>query len=129
VSGSLTRRQLLIRTGGASVALVCLGALPGGAIAEPAALSAERAATYAALLEAVDADPSYALVPRDRLVASFAARYAGDESLRACADPILDALAVTTLPELDGFYTPDALALAAAAFEPPEDTHTVDFTV
>jgi len=34
VSGSLTRRQLLIRTGGASVALACFGALPMGAIAD-----------------------------------------------------------------------------------------------
>ena len=45
VPGSLTRRQLLIRTGGASVALTCFGVLAGGAVAEPAALSPARAAT------------------------------------------------------------------------------------
>jgi hypothetical protein len=46
--GSLTRRQLLIRTGGASVALVCLGALPTGAVADPAALTPARAEPPAA---------------------------------------------------------------------------------
>ena len=64
VPGSLTRRQLLVRTGGASVALVCFGALPGGALADPAALSSARAATYAALLDAINADPGYALADR-----------------------------------------------------------------
>jgi hypothetical protein len=131
VSGSLTRRQLLIRTGGASVALACFGALPtAGAIADPAALSPARAATYAALLDAIDADPAYALLPRDRVVAAFASRYADDEALRACADPVLDAFApLTMVSELDGWFRPDALALAAAAFEPLEDTHTIVFTV
>jgi hypothetical protein len=140
VPGSLTRRQLLIRTGGASVALACFGALPvSGAIADPAALSPARAATYAALLDAVNADPAYAFSQRDRLVAGFAGRYAGDETLRASADPILDALApLASLPpgaahaalaDLDGRLQPDAFALAAAAFEQPDDTHTIVFTV
>ena len=139
MSGSLTRRQLLVRTGGASVALVCFGALPGGALADPAALTPARAATYAALLDAIDADPAYSLSQREELVRGFASRYAQDESLRAAADPVLDALAPLTyrspyvahqmLAESDGGLKADALGLAAAAFEQPEDTHTVVFTV
>ena len=93
VPGSLTRRQLLIRTGGATVALTCFGALPGGAAAEPAALSSARAATYAR-------DPRRASTPTRRTRSppatsssrGFAERYAGDESLRAYADAVLDAI-------------------------------------
>jgi hypothetical protein len=140
VPGSLTRRQLLIRTGGASVALACLGALPTGAIADPAALSPARAATYAALLDAIDADPAYVLAQRDQLAAGFAARYAGDEALRACADTVLDgigpefarltpAAAHAELAGWDGRLKPAALDLAATAFDLPDDTHTIVFTV
>ncbi len=138
--GSLTRRQLLIRTGGASVALACFGALPvTGALADPAALSPARAATYAALLDAIDADPAYALGQREHLVAGFADAYVTDESVRRYADPVLDALApLSSLPpheahaalaDLDGRVKPDALSLAALAFDLPEDTHTIVFTV
>jgi hypothetical protein len=140
VSGSLTRRQLLIRTGGASVALACFGALPvAGAVADPAALNPARAATYAALLDAIDADPVYALAQRGELVGSFASRYAGDAMVRVYADPVLDALAPLSalspdaahaaLVDLDRRLKPDALSLAALAFDLPEDTHTVVFTV
>ena len=138
--GPLTRRQLLIRTGGASVALVCLGALPSGAVADPAALTSERAATYAALLDAIDADPAYALGRHDLVEERFAALYRADESLSAFADPVLDALGsnFATLPsaaahaELAGWNgqrKADALALVELLFEPSPDTHTVVFTV
>jgi hypothetical protein len=145
VPASLTRRQLLIRTGTASVALACLGALPVGATANPAALSAARAATYTALLDALNADPAYSIAGRDQLVAGFANHYAGDESLRRYADAVLDAIeqmprasAFSTLPaaaahdELtnwDGSLKPDALSLASLAFAQPDDTHTIVFTV
>jgi hypothetical protein len=137
--GPLTRRQLLVRTGGASVALVCLGALPSGAVADTAALTSARTVTYAALLDAINADPAHSLSQREELVRGFASRYAQDESLRAAADPVLDALTPLTyrspyaahqmLAEFDGGLKADALGLAAAAFEQPEDTHTVVFTV
>ncbi|MDA0163459.1 hypothetical protein OM076_24510 [Solirubrobacter ginsenosidimutans] len=137
--GSLTRRQLLIRTGGASVALACFGVLPGGAVADSVALTPARAATYAALLDAIDADPAYALGQREHLVAGFADAYVTDESVRRYADPVLDALApLSSLPpheahaalaDLDGRVKPDALSLAALAFDLPEDTHTIVFTV
>src|SRR4051812_35454060 len=55
----LTRRQLLVRGGGATVALACFGALPGGAVAGPAALSGTHAETYVAILELINADPAY----------------------------------------------------------------------
>jgi hypothetical protein len=140
VPGSLTRRQLLIRTGGASVALACFGALPtAGAIADPAALTPARAATYAALLDAIDADPAYSLAQREELVGSFASRYTDDALVRAYADPVLDALgslsalspqaAHAAVMDLDGRLKPDALSLAALAFDLPEDTHTIVFTV
>ncbi len=137
--GSLTRRQLLIRTGGASVALACFGVLPGGAVADSVALTPARAATYAALLDAIDVDPAYALGQREHLVAGFADAYVTDESVRRYADPVLDALApLSSLPpheahaalaDLDGRVKPDALSLAALAFDLPEDTHTIVFTV
>ncbi len=143
--GSLTRRQLLIRTGGATVALTCFGTLAGGAAADPAALSPARAATYTALLDALNADPAYALAARAELTAGFAERYAADETLRRYADAVLDAIesaprhaTFSSLPpaaahdELlswDGRLKPDALILASLAFEPPEDTHTIVFTV
>jgi hypothetical protein len=137
--GTLTRRQLLIRTGGASVALVCLGTLPSGAVAGAAALSPARAATYAAVLDAINADPAYVLAQREALVGGFAARYAGDELVRDYADPVLDRLAPLAslspaaahdaLTRLDGDLQPDALSLAALAFDLPEDTHTIVFTV
>jgi hypothetical protein len=140
VTASLTRRQLLIRTGGASVALVCFGALPVGAATNPAALSPVRAATYAALLDAIDADPSYSLGRFDPLTDRFAARYAADESLRSYADAVLDAIprdfsalsaqaAHDELAGWDGQLKPDALTLAALVFEPSEDSHTIIFTV
>ena len=140
VPGSLTRRQLLIRTGGATVALTCFGALPGGAVAEPAALSSARAATYGAILAAIDADPAYALTGRDALVAGFAERYATDDALRGYADAVLDAIgprfasltpaaAHEQLAGWDGSLKPDALTLAGLAFEAPEDSHPILFTV
>ena len=93
VPGSLTRRQLLVRTGGASVALVCFGALPGGAVADPAALSSARAATYAALLDAINADPALR-AGRTASSSSPASPTAtpATTSLRAYADAVLDAI-------------------------------------
>jgi hypothetical protein len=137
--GPLTRRQLLVRSGGASVALVLLGALPTGAVADPASLTPARAAAYAALLDAINADPAYELAQREALVAGFGSLYAGDDLVRGYADPLLDALAPLSrmspqaahdaLVALDGAVKPGALSLAALAFEQPEDTHTIVFTV
>ena len=140
MSGSLTRRQLLIRTGGASVALACFGALPMGAIADSAALSPARAATYAALLDAIDADPAYALGRHDLVEAAFAERYRSDEFLRSYADAVLDAIdpafrtlspdaAHAELASWGARTQPDALALVALEFEPSADTHPIVFTV
>jgi hypothetical protein len=124
VPGSLTRRQLLIRTGGASVALACLGALPtAGAVADPAALTAARGATYAALLDALDASPGYELADRATRVDRFATIYAGaDDRFRAYADEVLDDF------EADGFNAA-ALDLAALPYLEDNDSHTFAFTV
>ena len=146
VPGSLTRRQLLIRTGGASVALTCFGVLAGGAVAEPAALGPARAATFGALLDAISADPAYALADRDALAAGFARAYAtGDEPLRRYADAVLDAIeraprdapfsalrpqaAHRELVGFDGALKADALSVATLAVGQPEDSHTIVFSV
>ena len=146
VPGSLTRRQLLIRTGGASVALTCFGALAAGAVAEPAALNATRAATFGALLDAISADPAYALADRDALAAAFERAYtAGDESLRLYADSVLDAIeraprdapfsalraqaAHRELVGFDGELKADALSVATLAVGQPEDSHTIVFSI
>ena len=125
----------------AAVALACFGALPVGAAADPAALSPARAATYAALLDALNADPAYSLGRRDQLVAGFAERYAGPTSTlravrrrgarrdRRAASQRFAHAAHDELASWDGALKPDALSLAALAFEPPEDTHTIVFTV
>src|SRR3954463_6982949 len=92
--GPLTRRQLLVRSGGASVALVLLGALPTGAVADPASLTPARAAAYAALLDAINADPAYELADRAARVTRFAAIYSdADDAFRSYADDVLDGFA------------------------------------
>ncbi len=94
VPGSLTRRQLLIRTGGASAALVCFGALPVSATADPTALSSARAVTYASILDAINADPGYELADRAYRASRFAEIYAASgDDFRACADAVLDDVA------------------------------------
>jgi hypothetical protein len=121
--GPFTRRQLLVRTGGASVALVCFGALPGGALADPAALTPARAATYAALLDAINSTPAYQLPDRAARVARFAELYAGaDDAFRSYADDVLDEYAV-------GGFTAGALDLAALPYLEDNDSHTFVFTV
>ena len=125
VPGSLTRRQLLIRTGGATVALTCFGALPGGALAEPAALSSARAAAYASILDELHALPHYELADRAYRAGRFADLYAAsDEHFRAYADAVLDTFA-------DGRrFTAGALDLASLPYVDPDiDTHTIVFTV
>ena len=125
VPGSLTRRQLLIRTGGASVALVCFGALPGGAVADPAALSATRAATFAAILEAINADPGYELADRADRAGRFAEIYrTGGDDFRAYADAVLDDLA-----ERGVVLNAGALDLAALPYLEPSDSHPILFTI
>ena len=142
VSGSLTRRQLLIRTGGASVALACFGALPMGAVADSAALSPARAATYAALLDAIDADPAYALGRHDRargrirralrerrVPALLRRRRARRDRRPAFSDACRPTPPTTNSRAGARALKPDALALVALAFEPSADTHTIVFTV
>src|SRR3954469_12494205 len=93
MAGSMPRRQLLIRSGGASVALALLGTLPRGAAAEPAALSSARATTYAAVLDAIDAHPAYELADRSYRARRFAELYQErDDFFRAYADAVLDEL-------------------------------------
>ena len=121
--GPLTRRQLLVRTGGASVALVCLGALPSGAVADPAALTSTRTATYAALLDAINATPAYVLPDRAARVDRFAEIYAdADAAFRVYADDVLDEFA-------DRGFTARALDLAALPYLEDNDSHTFAFTV
>src|SRR5690349_2600491 len=87
----LTRRQLLVRGGGVTVALACLGSLPGGAVAEPGALSTAHADAYAALLDLIDAQPAYELSDRVLRARRFAELYGdADDDFRLYADAILD---------------------------------------
>lgn len=89
---SLTRRQLLVRTGGITVGLACLGTVPL-ALAGPPALDAARGRTYAALLRAIDAGPGFEIADVEGRAALFATVYAdGDDGFRAAADAALDAL-------------------------------------
>ena len=121
--GSLTRRQLLIRTGGATVALTCFGALPAGAVAEPAALSSARAAPYASILDELHALPQYELADRAARVAQFAESYAtAGEPFRAYADDVLDHFARRG-------FTAGALDLAALPYLEENDSHAFAFTV
>jgi hypothetical protein len=89
---SLTRRQLLVRTGGITVGLACLGAVPR-ALAGPAALDAGRSRTYTALLRAIDAGAGFEIADVEGRSALFAGLYASaDDRFRAAADAALDAL-------------------------------------
>jgi len=127
MAGSLTRRQLLARGGGATVALACLGSLPAGAAADPAALSSARATTYAAILDAIDTHPGYELGDRVFRVRRFADLYreSGDE-FRAYADDVLDALG--TPVALDRLSA-GALDLATLPYLEPDSTSTIVFSV
>jgi hypothetical protein len=125
VPGSLTRRQLLIRTGGASVALACFGALPVSATADPAALSSARAATFAAILDAINADPGYELADRAYRAGRFADIYAASgDDFRAYANAVLDGVAEGR-DRLGG----DALDLASLPYLEPSDSHPILFTI
>jgi hypothetical protein len=89
---SLTRRQLLVRTGGIGVGLACLGAVPR-ALAGPAALEAGRQRTYTAVLRAIDAGPGYEITDVGVRAAMFADAYgSAEDGFRARADALLDAL-------------------------------------
>jgi hypothetical protein len=128
VSTSLTRRALLIRAGGATVALACFGALPGGAAADPAALSSARAATYAAVLDAIHADPSYELADRADRARRFGALYAeSGDHFRVYTDAVLDEQAERGVHR--DRLSAGALELAALPYIEPSDTHTIVFTV
>jgi hypothetical protein len=122
VSSSLTRRQLLIRTGGAGVALAGLGLLPRGAAADPSALTAARRATYASLLADVDASPLYEIPDQEAVAGRFAEIYAtGGDSFRAFADGTLDALAPGGLTAADTRLAIDALSLVKQPYVDPDD--------
>jgi hypothetical protein len=121
--GMLTRRQLLVRGGGATVALACFGALPGGAVAGPAALSGTHAETYVAILELINADPAYELADRLNRARRFAEIYAGaDDAFREYADTALDEFA-------QGRLTAAALDLAALPYRDDPDDKTIRFTL
>jgi hypothetical protein len=89
---SLTRRQLLVRTGGVTVGIACLGIAPR-ALADPAELSSAHRATYTSLLRAIDAGPAYEIADTGLRATMFAEVYAdADDAFRATADSALDAL-------------------------------------
>jgi hypothetical protein len=127
----MTRRQLLMRTGGAGVALAGFGLLSHAAIAGPAALAPDRRAAYAALLAAVNAEPAYEIAARDELVARFAELYAtADAPYRAYADATLDALAPRGLRAAGPQLTVDALTLVKRPFvSDGEDLNQLLFSV
>lgn len=118
----MTRRQLLVRTGGAGVALAGFGLMSHTAAADPAALASGRRATYAALLATVDADPAYEIADRDVVAARFAELYAAaDEPYRAYVDATLDALEPGGLANAGPQLTVDALSLVKRPFVPDDD--------
>jgi hypothetical protein len=91
----LTRRDLLVRTGGAYLALIAAGhaAVAHAAVDDAAALSASRQATYAALLAAIALDPGSGLAAAQAPVIAdrFREHYlTAREPLRAYADDTLD---------------------------------------
>jgi hypothetical protein len=127
----MTRRQLLVRTGGAGIALAGFGVLSQAATADPAALAAGRRATYASLLAAVDAHPMYEISNPGAVVDRFAEIYAsGDKSFRAYADATLDALEPVGLDRADPQLTVDALTLVKRPYVSDEDDfHQILFSV
>jgi hypothetical protein len=149
VTSSMTRRQLLVRTGGVTVALAGCGLLAQAATADPAALGTARLGTYAAVLAALDADPGYELADRDAVAARFAELYHGaDDGFRAYADIVLDAVEsrgtpFSALPAAeardrlgawrsgtDPQLAVDAFTLAGFPFTRDEvDLHQIVFTV
>ncbi len=131
VSSSMTRRQLLIRTGGAGVALAGFGLLSQAATADPAALVAVRRATYASLLVAVDALPAYEIPDQDGLTSRFAELYAtGDEPFRIYVDATLDALAAVGFDRAEPQLAIDALTLVKRPYvSDVDDSHQILFSV
>src|SRR3954469_21729285 len=119
----LTRRQLLVRGGGVTVALACFGTLPAGAEPGPAALSAARAGAYASLLDLIDAQPAYELDDRALRARRFAQLYGeGDAAFQQYADAILDDVARGQVPA-------GALDLAALPYRDDPDDNTILFTL
>jgi hypothetical protein len=115
-SDGVTRRQLLVRSGGAY--LILYGALARAAFAEDAAadtlaLSAARAATIAAVLAAVAADPGTGLAPD---VVPLTAGWFGDyyaaapEWVRGAVEDTLDRVEAEA-PGFAALAPADALAL------------------
>jgi hypothetical protein len=109
---SLTRRQLLLRTGGVTVGLACLGTVPR-ALAGPAALDAGREQTYRAVLSAIDAGPGSEIADVGVRAAMFADVYDhAEDGFRARADALLDAL--EAFPQGGSFSALDPPAAYAA---------------
>jgi hypothetical protein len=127
----MTRRQLLIRTGGAGVVLAGFGLLSQAATADPPALAAGRRATYASLLAAVDAQPLYEIPDQGEVASRFAELYAtGDEPFRTCVDATLDALEPVGLERADAQLTVDALTLVKRPYvTDADDLHQILFSV
>ena len=89
VPGSLTRRQLLIRPAARPSRSSASARCPAGAVGRPGRAELGRAATYAAVLDAINADPALRARRRERSCAGFAEHLRrGDESLRAYADAV-----------------------------------------
>jgi hypothetical protein len=104
----LTRRQVLVSAGGASLVLLAPGWLSAGrpevALADDAVIAPVRLATYAAVVTALVQDPGVQLEADTAAVTvdDFATHYAAaDESFRAWAEAALDE--INRAPGGDGF--------------------------
>ena len=128
----VTRRQLLMRGGGVTIALLAAGAAPALAeslAADPAALTAARSATALALLAAIAADGGSELTAEavELVAADFGDRYAeAPADVRAFADDTLDRIeaegALATLSAVDAL-APRGWSEAGAPEDAAGDPH------
>jgi hypothetical protein len=115
-SDGVTRRQLLVRSGGAYLILygaLARAAFAEDAVADPLALSAARAATMAAVLGAVAAEPGTGLAPDAvPLTSEFFGDYyaAAPEWVRSGVDDTLDRVA-SEAPGIAALQPAEALSL------------------
>ena len=130
MSSTITRRQLLARTGGAGLALAGFGLIARASPADSVELSAARRRIYAGLLAEVDAQPAYEIPDRDAVAERFAQLYAAaDEPYRGFADATLDALEPVGLAGADPQLGIDALTLVKRPFIDDEDLNQLLFSV
>jgi hypothetical protein len=128
----VTRRQLLMRGGGVTIALLAAGAAPALAesLAADPALTAARSATALALLAAIAADGGSELTAQavELVAADFADRYAqAPADVRAFADDTLDRIeaegALATLSAVDALAVLRGWSEAGAPEDAAGDPH------